>query len=54
MLGHGGGGIQQGQHLIYQSNQTPLANLWLAMLQQAGVKTDRFADSDGKLPGLFA
>lgn len=54
LAGHGGGGINQGQHLVYESKQTPLANLWLGMLRQVGVDTPRFADSDGMLPGLFA
>lgn len=54
IAGHGGGGLNQGQHYRYESNQTPLANLWLSMLNQAGYKSDRFADSDGKLTGLFA
>lgn len=54
IAGHGGGGINQGSHYVFQSGQTPLANLWLGMLRQGGVKADRFADSDGTLPGLFA
>ena len=54
VAGHGGGGMNQGQHYIYESKQTPLANLWLSILNQLGIKTDRFADSDGKLKGLFA
>ena len=54
VAGHGGGGMNQGQHYVYESNQTPLANLWLSMLHQVGVEADRFSDSDGKLPtGLF-
>ncbi len=53
IAGHGGGGMNQGQHYKFESRQTPLANLWLGMLNQAGVKADSFADSDGKLPGLF-
>lgn len=53
LAGHGGGGLIQGQHLVYQSKQTPLANLWLGMLNHVGVDTPRFADSDGKLTGLF-
>jgi hypothetical protein len=45
--------MQQGQHYVYESNQTPLANLWLSLLNQVGVKADSFADSDRKLTGLF-
>jgi len=54
LAGHGGGGLHQGQHYIYESDQTPLANLWLSMLRQTGIEADRFADSDGTLPGLFS
>lgn len=54
IAGYGGGGLNQGQHYRFESNQTPLANLWLSMLNQAGYETDRFADSDGKLKGPFA
>lgn len=54
IAGHGGGGMKQGQHYIYESNQTPLANLWLSVLRQVGIETERFADSEGFLPGLFA
>lgn len=53
VAGHGGGGMKQGQHYIYESAQTPLANLWLGILNQVGVKQDSFADSEGRLSGLF-
>jgi len=53
VAGHGGGGLHQGQHYVYNESHTPLANLWLSMLRQTGVETDRFADSDGTLSGLF-
>ncbi len=53
IAGHGGGGMNQGHHYEFESEQTPLANLWLGMLNQVGVNADSFADSDGKLPGLF-
>ena len=53
IAGHGGGGMNQGSHYVYESEQTPLANLWLGMLRQSGVDVKSFADSDGMLPGLF-
>lgn len=53
VAGHGGGGLNQGQHYVYESKQTPLANLWLSMLRQVGVEAERFADSEGPLPRLF-
>ncbi len=54
VAGHGGGGLKQGQHLVYESNQTPLANLWYSILRHAGIESERFADSDAGLKGLFA
>ncbi len=53
VAGHGGGGMKQGMHYQFESKQTALANLWLSILQHAGVKTDRFADSEGPITGLF-
>lgn len=54
VAGHGGGGMRQGQHYVYQSHQTPLANLWCGILNQVGAETKSFADSEApKLPGLF-
>jgi hypothetical protein len=35
-------------------NNTPLANLYVSMLQQLGVETDKFATSTGPLKGLVA
>lgn len=54
VAGHGGGGLNQGHHYVYESNQTPLANLWYSILQHVGVESDRFADSDATLKGLFS
>ena len=53
VAGHGGGDLNQGQHHRYESNLTPLANLWYSFLNQVGYEVGRFADSDGKLTGLF-
>ncbi len=54
VAGHGGGGMNQGQHYVYQSKQTPLANLWLSILNHVGVERKSFADSESRLPKLFA
>lgn len=51
VLGKGGGAIRAGQHLQCRT-ETPMSNLLLSMLQQAGVPVDRFGDSTGPLPGL--
>lgn len=48
-----GGGFRHGQHLAFdRSNNTPLANLYVSMLQQYGLEIDRFASSTGTLAGL--
>lgn len=41
-----GGGIKTGEHFAF-SKKVPVANLWLTMAQQAGMETDRYADSSG-------
>lgn len=45
-----GGGWKRG-HFHYEGKR-PLADLWLTMAQQAGVKQERFADSTGALKEL--
>jgi hypothetical protein len=48
-----GGGFRHGQHLAFdRTNNTPLANLFVSMLQQYGLELDRFASSTGTLTGL--
>ena len=47
-----GGGIKGGRHLKFDK-PTPLANLHLTMLDRAGVRIEKFADSTGKIGGIF-
>jgi hypothetical protein len=48
-----GGGFKHGQHLAFdRSRNTPLANVFVSMLQQMGVTADKFASSTGTLTGL--
>jgi len=48
-----GGGFKHGQHLPFNRDKnTPLANLFVTMLQRLGVESDRFASSSGTLTGL--
>jgi hypothetical protein len=48
-----GGGFRHGQHLAFdRQNNTPLANLYVSMLQRMGLETSRFASSTGSLRGL--
>jgi hypothetical protein len=42
-----GGGWKRGH--FHHEGKRPLADLWLTMAQQAGVKQERFADSTGPL-----
>ncbi|MBM3737598.1 MAG: DUF1552 domain-containing protein [Acidobacteria bacterium] len=50
--GHGGGRVNAGQHLTY-ADDSPLANLYVSMLDAFGVKLERFADSTGPLAGFL-
>ncbi|MBL8176443.1 MAG: DUF1552 domain-containing protein [Bryobacterales bacterium] len=50
--GRGGGRIDSGQHLVY-SDDSPMANLFVSMLDAFGAPVERFADSTGYLPGLL-
>lgn len=50
-----GGGFKHGRMLAFDgksSHRPPLTNLFVSMLQQFGVETDRFATSTGTLRGL--
>ncbi len=53
LAGNGGGTIKHGQHRVYKEDITPLSNLWLGMMRQAGVPVESFADSTGVLDGVF-
>jgi hypothetical protein len=50
--GRGGGRIDAGQHRMY-TEDTPLANLYVSMLDAFGTPVERFADSTGPLPGVL-
>ena len=47
-----GGGFRHGQHLAFDRNTPPLANLYVSMLQRLGLPYDRFATGTSPLPGL--
>ena len=50
-----GGGFRHGEHKAYpaaSNRRVPLCNLFVSMLQQFGVETDRFSNSTGTLNGL--
>lgn len=51
LAGKAGGTVKQGRHIRYKK-ETPLNNLWLAMLDRANVTVPYLGDSTGVLPGL--
>jgi len=51
LVGRSGGTIKSGRDVRYKS-ETPLNNLWLAMLDRFGAKADKLGDSTGALDGL--
>lgn len=52
LAGRAGGRLDTGQHLVY-AEDSPLANLYVSMLDAFGTPVERFADSTGPLPGLL-
>lgn len=53
LVAGGGTKMKGGRHLRYEK-PAPLANLHLTLLDKAGVRLDRFADSSGKIPEVLA
>lgn len=51
LAGRGGGTIRTGRHVRY-SDDTPLNNLFLSMLDRVGAPTDSLGDSSGRLEQL--
>jgi hypothetical protein len=52
VAGRAGGRLETGKSLVCM-HDTPLANLWMALLTAFGTPVDRFADSTGPLPGVL-
>jgi hypothetical protein len=48
LCGGGGGAITGGRHVAF-ARETPMANLYLALLDAFGVRAERFADSTARL-----
>jgi hypothetical protein len=51
VAGHGDGRLKSGRHLAYDK-ETPVANLYMTLLDRAGVHPDLIGDSTGKLVQL--
>jgi hypothetical protein len=48
-----GGGFRHGQHLAFnRKNNYPLPNLFVSVLQEAGMEVDQFATSTGTMTGI--
>jgi hypothetical protein len=48
-----GGGFKHGRHLAFDStNNTPVANLFVSMLQNLGIEADKFSSSTGTMSGV--
>ncbi len=48
VFGQGAGGIRGGRHLRY-SKDTPIANLYLTLIDKVGLTVERFGDSTGRI-----
>ncbi len=46
-----GGGLPRGRHIVYPKN-TPMTNLFMTLLDRAGVPTEKLGDSTGQLDHL--
>jgi len=53
LVAGGASGIQLGHNHVIE-NETPLNNLWLTLLNQLGVRTEKHGDSTGLLEGIMA
>ncbi|MBO0726328.1 MAG: hypothetical protein J2P52_12060, partial [Blastocatellia bacterium] len=51
VAGRGGKSIRTGQRIVYRK-ETPMANLYLTMMDRMGVRADSFGDATGRLDGL--
>lgn len=45
-------GVRGGQHLMHPEGRTPIANLYVSLLDRLGVPVESFGDSDGRLKGV--
>jgi hypothetical protein len=45
--------IRHGRHIVLSKKDTPLANYWLTLMQQANLPIDRFSHSTGIIPELL-
>lgn len=46
--------IQHGRHIVLPKQNTPLANYWLTLMQQADIPVETFSHSTGTIPELLS
>ena len=51
VIGRGGKSFKGGRRIVFR-RETPIANLYLTMMDRMGVQTEHFGDSTGRLDGL--
>lgn len=54
LTGGGAKDIKHGRHIVLPKEDTPLANYWLTLIQQAGLPVEQFSHSSGIIPELLA
>ena len=54
VTGGGAGQIKHGRNIVLPEKDTPLANYWLTLMQQANIKVDSFSHSTGIVPELLS
>ncbi len=54
LSGGGARDIKHGRHIVLPEEDTPLANYWLTLMQQAGMQIDSFSHSTGIVPELLS
>jgi hypothetical protein len=53
LTGGGAKDIKHGRHIVLPKEDTPLANYWLTLMQQVGVRVEQFSHSSGIIPELL-
>ena len=54
MSGGGAKNIRKGEHIILPKENTSLGRYWLTLLQEAGVKVDKFNYDNKNLPEILS
>ena len=54
LSGGGAKDIKHGRHIVLPDEDTPLANYWLTLMNQANLQVDSFSHSTGTIPELIS